>query len=391
MTRHAAPALSDTAADYLTVARELRKMLDASAIKGGAAPVSSESVRAMSDAGLFGVMSPREVGGAELPLVDVIDIFEEVARADASTGWCLMAGASAAAYFGSYGGDEFVAKAFADGVPLVAGQFAPNGTGTPEGEGYRISGSDSVGSGLDYANWVGAGFLVLPPEGSDAAAEYRFAVVPKAEVELRGNWDVLGLQSTASLDYGLDGAVSPGGANFLFATPARHRGGPVFELGVMALTAAGHAGFALGVTRRALDELMAIATTKVRMGAGSFMKDSERFLLTLGQLESRYRASRAWVAEAFGEAEANVTRTEQPNPADSLVVRQATVHATTEAVAIVHEAYLTAGTSSLRDGPLQRCFRDIHAASQHFFASPASTLDFGRDLMAKCSADPLDA
>ena len=94
---------------------------------------------------------------------------------------------------------------------------------------------------------------------------------------------------------------------------------------------------------------------------------------------------------AFAEAETNVTRTKQLDPADSLAVRQATVYATTEAVAIIHEAYLTAGTSSLRDGPLQRCFRDIHAASQHFFAGAASTMDFGRDLMAKCSADALDA
>ena len=71
--------------------------------------------------------------------------------------------------------------------------------------------------------------------------------------------------------------------------------------------------------------------------------------------------------------------------------RQATVHVTQEAADIVRQAYLLAGTSALREGPLQRCFRDIHAGSQHFFASPASTLDFARDLMAAAPESALDA
>ena len=55
------------------------------------------------------------------------------------------------------------------------------------------------------------------------------------------------------------------------------------------------------------------------------------------------------------------------------------------------KAYLLAGTTSLRAGPLQRCFRDIHAASQHFFAGPASTLEFGRGLMENAAGDALEA
>jgi hypothetical protein len=72
-------------------------------------------------------------------------------------------------------------------------------------------------------------------------------------------------------------------------------------------------------------------------------------------------------------------------------VRQATVHVTQEGADIVRQAYLLAGTTALRDGPLQRCFRDIHAGSQHFFASPASTLDYARDRMAAAPESALDA
>ena len=56
---------------------------------------------------------------------------------------------------------------FADGVPLSAGQFAPNGTATPDGDGYRLNGRYSFGSGINHAHWAGAGVLTEEPEGAD--------------------------------------------------------------------------------------------------------------------------------------------------------------------------------------------------------------------------------
>lgn len=374
----------------LDAARDLRRRIDANAVAIGGGELSVESVEAMRQAGLFGVMCPAAVGGGELPLLDALDVFEEVSRADGSAGWCLMAGATTAAFFGAYCEQDFVDEMFAAGVPLAAGQFAPNGAGTREPGGFRVTGSYSFGSGIHTAEWVGAGVLVGPANG-EGDSEFRFSVVPKSEVEVRGNWDVLGLQSTASYDYGLDGVFVPDGASFLFAAPTRRRGGPVFELGVMGLTAVGHAGFALGLARRALDELAVLSKTKIRMASATILKDSERFLHTLGSLESRYAASRAWVREVLARAEQTTIRTGAVDPAESTRIRQATVHTTSEAVDVVHQAYLMAGTTSLRDGALQRCFRDVHAGSQHYFAGPSATLDLARDVLAAVPDSALDA
>jgi len=366
---------------FLDAARELASTIDRNAERSSGSPVPAETIDALRGAALFGVMTPRAVGGGELSIVDSIDVFAEVARGDGSAGWCLMAAASAVAYFGAYAEDAFVEKMFSEGIPLVAGQFAPNGRGIAEPGGFRISGSYQFGSGLHYAEWVGAGFLAMPADGDDEPPRYLFGVVPKHAVRPKGNWDVLGLEATASWDYEIEDAFVPDGGTFLFAAPTRRRGGPVYELGVMAQTAAGHAGFAMGVARRALDELRELAQTKTRMGSGSFLKDDERFLHALGTMESRYRAACAWIRESFAALERVAVESGRLDLQRNDEVRQATVHVTQEAADVVREAYLLAGTSALRDGPLQRCFRDIHAGSQHFFASPASTLAFARGLL----------
>jgi alkylation response protein AidB-like acyl-CoA dehydrogenase len=365
--------------DLLATARDLFDLVDANARRNPHEPMPQATVDALLGAGLHAVMTPRAVGGFELPIVDAIDVFAEISRADGSAGWCLMANAAIVSYFGAWASDDFVKEVFADGVPLAAGQFAPNGVATPDGDGYRITGNFQFGSGIHHASWVGAGVVTAPTDGSDP--QLRFALMPIADVELKGNWDVLGLQSTASWDYSVNDVWVPTGATFEYFAPVRLRGGEMFELGVMGLTSAGHAGFAIGVVRRALDELTAIARAKQRMGSSTAMRDSERFLVDLANLESRARSAAAWVRERFGAAEQTALETGHVDPNEAALARQATVFVTQDGADVVRRAYLLAGTDALRDGPLQTCFRDIHAASQHFMAGDLASLEVGRALL----------
>ena len=49
---------------------------------------------------------PREAGGKGLPLVDVVDIYEAVSRADGSIGWCHFATDVTATFFAAYLDDD---------------------------------------------------------------------------------------------------------------------------------------------------------------------------------------------------------------------------------------------------------------------------------------------
>jgi hypothetical protein len=90
-------------------------------------------------------------------------------------------------------------------------------------------------------------------------------------------------------------------------------------------------------------------------------------------------------------AEATAERTGKADPAELRALRQAVVHVTQDGADVVRQVYLLAGTTALRAGPVQRCFRDMHAASQHFMASPGPTLEFAQGLVAAAPGDALDA
>ncbi len=336
------------------------------------------------DAGLLGLMVPRAVGGAELALPDIVDVYAAVSRANASTGWCYFAADCTAAYFGAYLDDAGVETVFANGIPLMAGQFAPNGTATMHEDGLVINGDYQFGSGIAHAAWAGAGVLTNAEAGSDS--EYLFACFPAAEAELHGNWDVLGLRATASYDYSLRDLHVPRNQAFDFFQPTVHRGGPLHALGVLPLTAAGHAGWALGVTRRLLDEVAEVATCITRLGAASSLSTNERFLYEFGVLEGRFRAGRAWVREACTAAEAEATRLGAISTLTANLLREACRKVNQDGADIARQAYLLTGTRALRDGPIQECFRDLHAGSQHYFASPAAAIELATAVLADAKA-----
>lgn len=366
-------------------ARDLREELDAIATAtepGGS--FDPKALQLIADAGLNAVSAPKEIGGADLPLAEAAEVWAELAYADGSIGWCSFAADTVLAYFGSYlpaEGIEILLADHADGsLPVCGGQFAPNGTAELVGDHWVLDGDYQFGSGILLAEFAGAGFFANRPGGDP---EYRMGFLPQSEIEPRGNWDVLGLRATQSIDYGVRGVSVPEVCAFDFFAPTVHRGSAKHYLGVIPMTAAGHAGWALGVARRMLDELIELARTKVRMGAMNSLADSEHFQISLARLESRHRAARAWVAEACSQAEAECESTgDFISDATANVLRQACVHANRDSVELAREAYSLAGTSALREGPLQRCFRDLHAGGQHYFASDLPSVDFAKGLLA---------
>src|SRR5438132_12936538 len=76
--------------DYIGHARELGAALEAAAEEiERRRELPDSMVEALIERGLFRLLLPRALGGAELPPASYVGVIEEVAKHDASTAWCL--------------------------------------------------------------------------------------------------------------------------------------------------------------------------------------------------------------------------------------------------------------------------------------------------------------
>lgn len=345
-------------------------------------------VDAFRDTGLFALQIPESLGGFEADIATTLTVYEIVCRADASIGWSLLANASTSAFATTYTSDDAVAAMCADGLPIHAGQFAPRGTSVETDEGYRISGRYSFGSGSAHANWIGGGTLELvdgaPRMVTPERPVIRVFFVPRDRVEFAGNWDVMGLVGTGSFDYVVPEQIVDAGFTFDMMNDRPQRGGPMYHIGVLGLAAIGHAGFALGVGRRALDEIVTLAQGKQRMGQASVLAEQERFQYELGKHDAAMKAARALVFDVFGAAQTRLDAGDHFDLVDLLPLRQATTWATDVAAEAVRFAYLSAGSDGLRNpNAIGRCFRDIHAATQHVVVDDSTLTQAGRALLER--------
>jgi alkylation response protein AidB-like acyl-CoA dehydrogenase len=383
-------ARSSGSADLLARARALAPLIE------GDAPVAEERgtltpgvVDALAAADLFWLLVPRQLGGLESDLVTALDVFEELARADGSTGWSLMANATASCFGAIYTGDEAARAMFVDqGRGIHAGMFAPVGTGRRDGDGYLVTGRYQFGSGSGHANWFSGGFQEVDGDGEPMVTEsgmpaMRVVFLPHAEVDLRGNWDVMGLAATGSYDYVVDSRHVDDDFTFALLEAEPRRGGPVYGVGLFTLTALGHAGFALGVGRRALDEVLAIARAgKERLGADR-IADQQLFQHDFALHDAALRGARAYTVEAFAGAEAAAVTDGRPSPLQEQRTRQATTHATRVAADAARFAYTWAGSAGLRNpSVVGRCFRDVHAGTQHLFVDNNTLTGYTQALLA---------
>jgi alkylation response protein AidB-like acyl-CoA dehydrogenase len=369
-------------ADVVGVARSLAGLIEGEAARSEAdRAVTPVTLDALHGAGLFRLQVPAELGGSEADLLTALEVVEEVCRADGSAGWTLMAGMANMAIAGAFFADDAVADIFGDPRAVIAGQIAPRGTATAVPLGYRMEGDFGFASGSSHATWFYGGFRELAEDASPVRLEtgapsILVGVFPRSSVELLGNWDVIGLVATASVDYRIPAQSVREPYTFEFFRAEPQRGGAMYRIGANGLTCVAHSGFALGVGRRALDEIGAIARSKRRPGRPTLI-DDPLFQYDYAKAEAALAAARSFVRSALTDLETAAVRDEL-TMALRARARLATSHACTTAADVVTMAYRHSGSTGLREGSvLNRCYRDIAAGEQHVFTDHNSVRDAG--------------
>jgi alkylation response protein AidB-like acyl-CoA dehydrogenase len=332
-------------------------------------------VRAMAEAGLFRICVPRKFDGLEVDVSTMIGTIEEVARADASAGWCVMIGATSGVVSAWLRDD--VARPMYGGDPLLVtgGVFAPHGRAVAVPGGYRVSGRWPFASGSQHCGWLMGGCVVTddgtPRLLSGGAVDPRMMLFPASEARIIDTWTVSGLCGTGSHDMEVSDIFVPGERSVSLISDRPLQPGPLYAFPVFGLLALGIAGVALGIARSAIDALVRLASAKTPTGSRKRLADRPATQAQVARAEALARSARAFLLGAVEETWREALGSGSIGPARRALCRLAATNAAVacaQAVDLMYEA--GGGTSIYATSPLQRHFRDIHVLTQHMMVAP---------------------
>jgi len=333
-----------------------------------------DAVALLRTLGLFWLKTPAELGGTPLPPVEFSDVIEELAYIDTSTAWAAMIGAGCNGLTGGWLPEEGARRIYgaAGGDrPVVAGQLVPRGTGHSVRGGYLVSGRWGFSSGIVHADWLIGAFK---PDSGDGGRPTGFPLmivflVPKDQAEVIDNWHVAGLQGTGSLDFSLDGVFVSAEMTYRMGTPAV-RGGDLFRLGMPAFVSNEVPPLAIGLARRALDDMTELAMHTARFPGGPTVGERAVFHKELGRAETRIKAARAVHREAMAQAWETAVAGTVPAEEIQLAVTTASIYAVETCADVVSDLFRYGGGRVLAlSNPMQRHLRNVLAARQHLALS----------------------
>ena len=335
--------------------------------------LTSPVVSALIENGLYRALLPRSLGGSEAEPQMFMQMLEEVAKADASTAWCLGQN-SVCAMVSAYLDAATAREMFGAPTGILAwGSIGGEAHVVPGG--YRVTGRWDFASGVRQASWLGAHVFVVDADGkrrrrSDGASEVRTILFPLTSATLYDVWNVIGLNGTGTDSYSVNDLLVPDRFAVLRDDPtALREQAPLYRLTSYFVYAMGFAAVAVGVARAALDAAIDLARGKTSFGIKP-MRENNAVQATIGRNEGSLRAARAYLYTTMGEVWREVSAPGGAfTDAHRTALRLASTWTIHQAAAVVDVAYHVSGSTAVYNSEkFERRFRDIHAITQQLQA-----------------------
>jgi indole-3-acetate monooxygenase len=369
--RHAGDTCGEA---YLARARELGAQLSAAADEIECRRELPEPiVAALVERGLFRLLLPRSLGGAEMPPAAYVPIIEEIAKRDASVAWCLGQ-ANGCAMTAAYLDPAAACEIFGGQRGIVA--WGPPG-GPAEARavagGYRLTGRWSFASGSHHASWLGAHVAILGEDGKpmlrpDGSPVFRTLLFPKASTAMSDTWHVVGLRGTGSDSYEVTDLFVPERHTVMRGAEAKPREqGLLYAFSSSNVYSAGFAGVALGIARGVLDAFIELARDKIPRGAQRTLRDNNVIQAQVARSEARVGAARVFLMRSLADIWREAGRSGHLDLGHNTTIRLASTWAIHQARDAIDTLYHAAGATAIfEDNPFERRFRDIHTVVQQY-------------------------
>jgi alkylation response protein AidB-like acyl-CoA dehydrogenase len=337
--------------------------------------VSSEAVARMRDAGMFRIMQPAIYGGYEYGFDALIPVVAAVAAGCGSSGWVfslLVVHQWLVATYPKLAQDEY----WADPDAVSAGSYAPVGKAIAVEGGYRLSGKWSFTSGCDHAQWLFLGGMIAP-SGEGAPPKPALFLLPRGDVRIEDNWFTMGLAGTGSKNSVVADVFVPAHRAVPVAelvtgkTPgASVHDNPLYRQSMLAAIPFALVAPILGMAEGALADFLDMAKVRTTRGAvaggnnrmAEFATIQSRVAEATGSIE----AARLMIFHALERVAIAAAAGEQAGLDLRLRNRLSQAFSTRLLVQAIDALFLASGGQGIfTSKPLQRTWRDAHAAAVH--------------------------
>ena len=385
-----------TESEMIERAQALVPLLKANAAGCEAARrVPEENHRALRDAGLYRVLSPKRVGGYELDYSLLVDISAELGRGCASTAWVwaqLVAHSMCNGMLVKEGQDDY----WAEGPDAVAASASPNPGATTKkvDGGYLLDGAWGFASGVDVCTWNI--FLCFVAREGGGTPVTMFCLAPRSDYEIVDDWFPVGLAGTGSKQIRVKNLFVPEHRCMSIETC---RGGPTAGSAVnpgplykVAVIAAGNklfTGPALGAARGALEAVRDDFTARVS-SVGVKLGEQQSVQIRLAHAEAKIDSGWALLKRDCTQI-MEWARSGAVPPYDVRVRwRRDDAFALRSFVEAVELLFpLTGGRGLNASSPFQRAWRDCHACGQQVMVNwDLMMTHFGRHMLGQPPLDP---
>lgn len=323
-------------------------------------------VNEMRDNGAFRLLTPAELGGTEAPLSTVLEVYEELGRLDASVAWQVWN-----ANFGFMGallseaGNEQIWRKDRP-EPIFANGGQP-GSAEMDVDGFRVSGTWRMVSGIAHADWVVLTTLVAQggaPRMAENGPEVRLVTVPADLLTIKDTWHVNGLRATGSNEVIADDVLVPTELTAPLDRTARIDR-PLYRGFLPSIVVPGCTAIVLGVAAAAIDSLVELGKTK-RTWSGDFLSSVTHVQSTVAECDADLRAARELLFSAVRRLQAAAEAGTMSDGNDRAALRSAMSHGAKVSRRVLVRMYELGSSSPLYTGnALERQFRDGMAAVQH--------------------------
>jgi alkylation response protein AidB-like acyl-CoA dehydrogenase len=343
--------------------------------------VSEEMIGRMQQADLFRVMQPRNYGGYEHGFDVFSHVVATIASGCGSTGWVYALLASHQWLIACFP-PQAQQEVWQDRSALAAGTYAPVAQAVAVDGGYRLSGAGSFCSGCDNAQWQFVGGMI-PQAG--APPKPGFFLLPTSDCTIDDNWHTMGLAGTGSKTIVTRDVFVPAHRVLAFAELAdaaapgmRDNRNPIYRQSFLAVLPIAIVSPVLGMAQGALAHFLDIAKVRTTLGAvtggNRRMAELTTVQLRVAEATACIDAARLMIFHDLAEALETASSGGPISVDMRLRNRRDQAFCVRLLVQAIDALFLAAGGQGLfLASPLQRIWRDAHAAASHISLNWDST------------------